>query len=73
MAGLVDRKGCRVELKHHLAEPIDAAVAAGLRLRGVDVTTTVEQVLQGASDLQQLAFAHGQVVLDLVLFRRRRQ
>ena len=31
---------------------IDAAVAAGLRLRGVDVTTTVEQELQGASDLQ---------------------
>jgi hypothetical protein len=57
---LVDRKGCRVEIKYHLDEHIDAAVAAGLRLRGVDVTTTVEQELQGASDLQQLAFAYGQ-------------
>ena len=52
MAGLVDRKGCRVEIKYHLDEHIDSAVAAGLRLRGVDVTTTVEQELQGASDLQ---------------------
>ena len=60
MVGLVDRKGCRVEIKYHLDEHIDAAVAAGLRLRGVDVTTTVEQELQGASDLQQLAFAHAQ-------------
>lgn len=60
MAGLVDRKGCRVEIKYHLDEHIDAAVAAGLRLRGVDVTTAVEQELQGASDLQQLAFAHAQ-------------
>jgi predicted nuclease of predicted toxin-antitoxin system len=49
-----------VEIKYHLDEHIDAAVAAGLRLRGVDVTTTVEQELQGASDLQQLAFAHAQ-------------
>lgn len=56
MAGLVDRKGCRVEIKYHLDEHIDAAVAAGLRLRGGDVTTTVEQELQGDSDLQQLAF-----------------
>jgi hypothetical protein len=27
-----------VDIKYHLDEHIDAAVAAGLRLRGVDVT-----------------------------------
>jgi len=45
VAGLLDHKldhkGCRVEISYHLDEPIDAVVAAGLRLRGVDVTTTV--------------------------------
>lgn len=49
-----------MEIKFHLDEHIDSAIAAGLRLRGVDVTTTLEQGLDGSSDGQQLAFAHAQ-------------
>ncbi len=49
-----------MEVKYHLHEHIDHAIAAGLRLRGVDVTTTVEQGLDGASDTDQLAFARAQ-------------
>jgi hypothetical protein len=36
---------------------VDWAVAAGLRQRGIDVTTTVETGLMGATDEDQLAFA----------------
>jgi len=46
-----------VEIRDHLDEHVAPAVAAGLRRRGVDVTTTVEAGLIGASDEQQLAFA----------------
>lgn len=60
MVRLVDREGHRVDIKYHLDEHIDSAVAAGLRLRGVDVTTTIEQGLDGASDSRQLEFARGQ-------------
>lgn len=60
MVRLVDREGRRVDIKYHLDEHIDSAVAAGLRLRGVDVTTTIEQGLDGASDSRQLEFARGQ-------------
>jgi uncharacterized protein with PIN domain len=49
-----------VDIKFHLDEHIDSAVATGLRLRGVDVTTTIEQGLDGTSDSRQLAFAHAQ-------------
>jgi len=54
-----------VDIKYHLDEHIDSAVAAGLRLRGVDVTTTIEQGLNGTSDLRQLEFAraHGRVLV----------
>ncbi|MCU0983293.1 MAG: DUF5615 family PIN-like protein [Pirellulaceae bacterium] len=38
---------------------MDPAIAAGLRRRGVDVTTTVEEGLAGASDLEQLTYAAG--------------
>ena len=41
----------------HLDEHIPASVAAGLRRRGIDATTTAECGLSGASDLEQLAFA----------------
>jgi len=52
-----------VEIRYHLDEHVDPAVAEGLRQRGVDVTTTVEAELTGASDVDQLAFAatHGRV------------
>ena len=46
-----------MEIRYHLDEHIDAAVAAGLKLRGVDVTTTLDQGLDGVSDSEQLAFA----------------
>jgi len=49
-----------VEIKYHLDEHIASAVAAGLRLRGIDVTTTIEHGLDGASDAQQLEFARVQ-------------
>lgn len=42
-----------------------AAVAAGLRQRGVDVTTTSDASLTGASDEEQLAYAlrEGRVIV----------
>lgn len=52
-----------MEIRYHLDEHVDPAVAEGLRQRGVDVTTTVGAGLTGASDEEQLAFAaaHGRV------------
>lgn len=49
-----------MEIRYHLDEHVDPAVAEGLRQRGVDVTTTVEAGLTGASDMDQLAFAAAQ-------------
>ncbi len=49
-----------MEIRYHLDEHVDPAVAAGLRQRGVDVTTTVEAGLARASDEDQLAFAAAQ-------------
>jgi predicted nuclease of predicted toxin-antitoxin system len=45
------------QIKFHLDENVSNAVAEGLRRRGIDVTTTPEQNLMGASDPEQLAFA----------------
>lgn len=45
-----------LEIRYHLDEHLDPAIAVGLRRRGVDVTTTIEVGLSGASDLDQLAF-----------------
>ncbi len=47
-------------ITYHLDEHIDPAIAAGLRQRGIDVTTTLDQGLGGASDLQQLGYALAQ-------------
>ncbi len=49
----------------HLDEHIPAAVAEGLRRRGIDVTTTVEAGLAGATDLAHVEFARraGRVIL----------
>src|SRR5215472_937243 len=52
-------------IRFHLNEQVAHAVADGLRRLGVDVTTTTDAGLVGASDLQQLAFA---VATGRVLF-----
>ncbi len=44
-------------IRFHLDEHIPSAVAAGLRRRNIDVTTSVEAGLVGADDPAQLAFA----------------
>jgi hypothetical protein len=44
-------------LKFHLDEHVSPTVAAGLRRRGIDVTTTREVGLQGADDTDHIAFA----------------
>jgi uncharacterized protein with PIN domain len=51
------RKSDVVEIRLHLDEHIDTAIAVGLRRRGIDVTTTLEAGLLRASDSVQLAFA----------------
>ena len=48
------------EIRYHLDEHIDTAIAVGLKRRGVDVTTTVEAGLLRASDVEQIAFATAQ-------------
>lgn len=47
-------------IKFHLDENVDHAVAFGLRLRGVDVTTSTESSLVASPDESQLAFARKQ-------------
>jgi hypothetical protein len=48
--------------RFHLDETCRHALAAGLRLRGVDVTTTADVGLLGASDPVQLAHGQGRVL-----------
>jgi hypothetical protein len=45
-------------IRFHLDEDVDPAIAAGLRRRGVDVTTSQAVGLLGAPDPMQLAYAH---------------
>jgi predicted nuclease of predicted toxin-antitoxin system len=47
-------------IRFHCDEHIDPAIASGLRRRGIDVTTTVEAGLLGATDEQHLEFARTQ-------------
>lgn len=47
-------------IRLHLDENVDHAVAHGLRLRGVDVTTSTDANLIGATDEEQLSFAIGE-------------
>ncbi|MEM9276366.1 MAG: DUF5615 family PIN-like protein [Cyanobacteria bacterium P01_F01_bin.143] len=47
-------------IKFHLDENVSNAIAQGLRRRGIDVTTTPEVGLIGASDEEQLQFALSQ-------------
>jgi len=44
-------------IRFHLDENCAAAIAAGLRRRGIDVTTTPEAGLLGATDPEQVAYA----------------
>ena len=45
------------EIRYHLDEHIDTAIAVGLRRRGIDVSTTTEAGLLGARDAEQITFA----------------
>lgn len=51
-------------MRFHLDESADHAIARGLRLRGVDVTTSTDAELISASDGEQLshAFRQGRVL-----------
>src|ERR1700733_13863750 len=51
-------------IRFHLDEHCDPSIAAGLRLHGVDVTTTREAQLLGAEDEEHIAYcmATGRVV-----------
>jgi predicted nuclease of predicted toxin-antitoxin system len=44
-------------MRFHLDEHVDFAIAHGLRLRGVDVTTSTDANLLGAPDESHLEFA----------------
>lgn len=44
-------------LRFHFDEHVSHAIAEGLRVRGIDVTTPSETGLLGASDPEHLAFA----------------
>jgi predicted nuclease of predicted toxin-antitoxin system len=44
-------------IRFHLDEHCDPAIAAGLRRHGIDVTTTPEAGLVGATDEEQVAYA----------------
>ncbi len=48
------------KIKFHLDESVSNAIANGLRNRGIDVTTSADSGLIGASDKEQLAFALSQ-------------
>ena len=51
-------------IRFHLDEHVDAAIAAGLRRHGINVTTTAEVGLRGADDMDHIAFglASGRVI-----------
>jgi len=49
-----------MRIKFHLDEQMPLGAVRALRSRGIDVTTTPEGLRVGASDLEQLAFAHSQ-------------
>ena len=47
-----------MEIRYHLDESVPNAIANGLRLRGIDATTTKDAGLLEATDPEQLEFAH---------------
>ena len=46
-----------IHIQFHLDEQVSNAIAEGLRRRGINVTTTPESKMKGASDEEQLAFS----------------
>jgi predicted nuclease of predicted toxin-antitoxin system len=46
-------------IRFHLDENVNHAIAHGLRLRGLDVTTTVDAGLIAATDPEHISFALG--------------
>ena len=44
------------KIRFHLDEQVERSIAEGLRRRNIDVTTTPEAGLRGATDEEQLAF-----------------
>ncbi len=44
-------------IRFHLDENVDHAIAHGLRLRGLDVTTATDSDLIAAADLEHITFA----------------
>lgn len=53
-------------IRFHLDENVNLAIASGLRRRGIDVTTSGEAGLIGASDNEQLQYARreGRVIVS---------
>jgi predicted nuclease of predicted toxin-antitoxin system len=53
------------EIRFHLDEHVDPAIAIGLRTQGIDVTTTGDAALLGADDTEHMAYAlaEGRVIL----------
>jgi len=49
-----------MNVRFHLDESVDHAVAEGLRRRGIDVATATDADLLGAPDESHLEFAHSQ-------------
>ncbi len=47
-------------IRFHLDEHVDPAIAAGLRARGIDVTTTIGTGLESATDEAHIQFALGE-------------
>jgi predicted nuclease of predicted toxin-antitoxin system len=47
-------------IRFHLDENVSNAIANGLRIRGIDVTTTPEEGLTGVTDSEQLVFVMSQ-------------
>ena len=47
-----------MEIRYHLDESVPSAIANGLRLRGIDVTTAKDAGLLEASDPEHIELAH---------------
>ena len=56
-------------IRYHLDENVNHAIAHGLRLRGIDVTTATDAELLRATDEEHLAFAArtGRVLVTMMI------